>query len=93
MPTENCVYRVLKVVPVLRFQQAVWAWQKARLGGEDGDVVVMDGKGLRGSQGTQRVGAINAFPTFRDLINRRINHVVRFATDQIKSLWNGPARS
>ena len=60
VPTENCVYRVLKVVPVLKFQQAVWAWQKARLGSEDGDVVVMDGKALRGSQGTQRVGAINA---------------------------------
>ena len=59
-PTENCVYRVLKAVPVLEFQQAVWAWQKARLAAHDGDVVVLDGKALRGSRGTQLVGAINA---------------------------------
>ena len=59
-PSENCVYRVLKAVPVLAFQQAVWAWQKARLGAHDGDVVVLDGKALRGSRGTQLVGAINA---------------------------------
>jgi hypothetical protein len=61
VPTENCVYRVLKAVPVLTFQQAIWAWQKARLGsGADGDVVVLDGKAVRGSRGTQLVGAINA---------------------------------
>ncbi len=60
VPTENCIYRVLKEVPVLAFQQAIWAWQKARLGGEDGDVLVLDGKAVRGSQGTQLVGAINA---------------------------------
>ena len=60
VPTENCVYRVLKAVPVLEFQQAIWAWQQARLGSEDGNVVVMDGKALRGSRGTQLVGAINA---------------------------------
>ena len=59
-PTENCIYRVLKAVPVLQFQQALWAWQKARLGAHDGDVVVLDGKALRGSRGTQLVGAINA---------------------------------
>lgn len=59
-PSENCVYRVLKAVPVLAFQQAVWAWQKRRLGAQDGDVVVLDGKALRGSGGTQLVGAINA---------------------------------
>jgi hypothetical protein len=59
-PSENCIYRVLKAVPVLEFQQAVWAWQKARHGGQDGGVVVLDGKALRGSQGTQLVGAINA---------------------------------
>ena len=59
-PTENCIYRVLKAVPVLAFQQAVWAWQQARQGGRDGPVVVLDGKALRGSQGTQLVGAINA---------------------------------
>lgn len=59
-PSENCVYRVLKSVPVLAFQEAVWAWQKARHGTSDGDVVVLDGKALRGSQGTQLVGAINA---------------------------------
>ena len=59
-PSENCIYRVLKAVPVLAFQQAVWAWQKARLGAQDGDVVVLDGKALRGSRGTQLVGAINA---------------------------------
>jgi hypothetical protein len=59
-PSENCVYRVLKAVPVLAFQQAVWAWQQARQGGRDGNVVVLDGKVLRGSQGTQLVGAINA---------------------------------
>jgi hypothetical protein len=59
-PSENCVYRVLKAVPVLEFQQAVWAWQQARHGGRDGNVVVLDGKALRGSQGTQLVGAINA---------------------------------
>jgi hypothetical protein len=59
-PTENCVYRVLKAVPVLEFQQALWAWQQARHGAADGNVVVLDGKALRGSQGTQLVGAINA---------------------------------
>jgi hypothetical protein len=60
VPTENCVYRVLKAVPVLAFQQALWAWQKARLGAADGGVVVLDGKALRGSGPTQLVGAINA---------------------------------
>jgi len=60
VPTENCIYRVLKAVAVLEFQQAVWAWQQARHGGEDGAVVVLDGKALRGSRGTQLVGAINA---------------------------------
>ena len=59
-PTENCVYRVLKAVRVLEFQQALWAWQKIRLGNADGTEVVMDGKALRGSLGTQLVGAINA---------------------------------
>lgn len=59
-PTENCIYRVLKAVPVLEFQQAVWAWQKARHGSQDGDVLVLDGKALRGSGGTQLVGAIDA---------------------------------
>ena len=59
-PTENCVYRVLKAVPVLEFQQAIWAWQMARHGAQDGSVLVLDGKALRGSQGTQLVGAINA---------------------------------
>jgi hypothetical protein len=60
VPTENCIYRVLKEVPVLDFQQAIWAWQKARLGSDDGDVLVLDGKAVRGSRGTQLVGAINA---------------------------------
>lgn len=60
VPAENCLYRVLKAVPVLAFQQALWAWQKARLGREDGGVVVLDGKAVRGSRGTQLVGAINA---------------------------------
>jgi len=59
VPTENCFYRVLKAVPVLPFQQALWAWQKARLGAADGGVVVLDGKALRGSGPTQLVGAIN----------------------------------
>jgi hypothetical protein len=59
-PTENAIYRVLKAVPVLAFQQAVWRWQRARHGGQDGLEVVLDGKALRGSQGTQLVGAINA---------------------------------
>lgn len=59
-PAENCIYRVLKAVPVLEFQQALWAWQKKRLGSDDGDVVVLDGKAVRGSRGTQLVGAINA---------------------------------
>jgi hypothetical protein len=59
-PTENAIYRVLKAVPVLEFQQAVWAWQKIQHGGQDGSAVVLDGKALRGSQGTQLVGAINA---------------------------------
>lgn len=59
-PGENCIYRVLKAVPVQPFQQALWAWQKARLGSADGDVVVLDGKAVRGSRGTQLVGAINA---------------------------------
>ncbi|HTL17924.1 MAG TPA: ISAs1 family transposase [Patescibacteria group bacterium] len=60
VPTENCFYRVLKAVSVLAFQQALWAWQKVRLGAADTDVVVLDGKALRGSGGTQLVGAINA---------------------------------
>jgi len=59
VPTENCFYRVLKAVPVLAFQQALWAWQKARLGAADGGVVVLDGKALRGSGPTQLVGAVN----------------------------------
>jgi len=60
VPSENCFYRVLKAVPVLAFQQALWAWQKARHGAEDGGVVVLDGKALRGSGKTQLVGAIAA---------------------------------
>jgi hypothetical protein len=60
VPTENCVYRVLKAVSVHAFQQALWMWQKARHGAADGDVVVLDGKALRGSGKTQLVGAINA---------------------------------
>ena len=59
-PTENSIYRVLKAVPVLAFQQAIWTWQKGRLGSQDGDVVVLDGKAVRGSRGTQLVGAVNA---------------------------------
>jgi hypothetical protein len=59
-PTENCIYRVLKAVPVLEFQQALWLWQFARHGGQDGSVVVLDGKALRGRQGPQLVGAIHA---------------------------------
>jgi hypothetical protein len=59
-PSENAFYRVLKAVPVMEFQQAVWSWQHALHGSEDGGVVVLDGKALRGSQGTQLVGAINA---------------------------------
>jgi hypothetical protein len=59
-PTENCIYRVLKAVPVLEFQQALWVWQQARHGAADGQVVVLDGKALRGSGGTQLVGAVNA---------------------------------
>jgi len=60
VPTENCIYRVLKEVPVPAFQQALWAWQKARMGSADGGEVVLDGKAVRGSGGTQLVGAINA---------------------------------
>lgn len=60
VPAENCIYRVLKAVPVLAFQQALWAWQKRRLGNHDDDVVVLDGKAVRGSRGTQLVGAVNA---------------------------------
>ena len=60
VPTENCIYRVLKAVPVLEFQQALWAWQRVRHGAQDGNVIVLDGKALRGSGGTQLVGAINA---------------------------------
>jgi len=59
-PTENAIYRVLKAVPIMEFQQAVWSWQKRLHGSEDGGVVVLDGKALRGSQGVQLVGAINA---------------------------------
>jgi hypothetical protein len=44
----------------MEFQQAIWAWQQTRHGGQDGNVVVLDGKALRGSLGTQLVGAINA---------------------------------
>jgi hypothetical protein len=60
VPTENCIYRVLKAVPVLALQQALWTWQKARHGAADGGVVVLDGKALRGSGKTQLVGAIDA---------------------------------
>lgn len=60
VPSENCFYRVLKAVPVLAFQQALWVWQKARFGAAHGGVVVLDGKALRGSGQTQLVGAINA---------------------------------
>lgn len=60
VPSENCIYRVLKAVPVQAFQQAVWSWQKARFGAADGGVVVLDGKALRGSGKTQLVGAIDA---------------------------------
>jgi predicted transposase YbfD/YdcC len=60
VPTENCIYRVLKTVPVGAFQQALWGWQKARHGAADGGVVVLDGKALRGSGKTQLVGAIDA---------------------------------
>lgn len=60
VPTENCVYRVLKAVSVQEFQQALWMWQKARHGAEDGGVVVLDGKALRASGKTQLVGAVNA---------------------------------
>jgi predicted transposase YbfD/YdcC len=60
VPTENCIYRVLKAVRVLDFQRALWAWQKARLGAADAGVVVLDGKALRGSGQTQLVGAIDA---------------------------------
>lgn len=59
-PAENCFYRVLKAVPVLAFQQALWTWQRARLGAADTEVVVLDGKALRGSGRTQLVGAVNA---------------------------------
>ncbi|MCU0782480.1 MAG: hypothetical protein MUF81_00245 [Verrucomicrobia bacterium] len=41
-PTENCIYRVLKAVPVLEFQQALWVWQQTRHGAADGSVVVLD---------------------------------------------------
>ena len=60
VPSENCVYRVLKAVDVLGLQQVLWAWQKARHGCADGGTVVLDGKALRGSGPTQMVGAINA---------------------------------
>lgn len=60
VPTENCIYRVLKAVSVQAFQQGLWLWQKARHGAEDGGVVVLDGKALRGSGKTQLVGAVNA---------------------------------
>ncbi len=60
VPTEGCVYRVLKAVPVLSSNRPSGAWQQARRRGHDGSVVVLDGKALRGSQGTQLVGAINA---------------------------------
>jgi hypothetical protein len=59
-PTENCVYRVLKAVSVLAFQQAIWAWQQARHDAQDGSVVVQEGKALCGSLVTQLVGVINA---------------------------------
>jgi hypothetical protein len=59
-PSENCVYRMLKTELVLAFQQAVWAWQQARHGGRDGNVLLLNGKALRGSQGMQLVGAIHA---------------------------------
>ncbi len=60
VPTGNCIYRVLKAVPVMEFEQALWAWQKLRLSQADGTEAVMDGKALRGSLGTQLVGAVNA---------------------------------
>jgi Domain of unknown function (DUF4338)/DDE_Tnp_1-associated/Transposase DDE domain len=60
VPSENCIYRVLKAVPLQAFQQALWMWQKARHGAADGSEVVLDGKALRGSGKTQLVGAVNA---------------------------------
>ena len=60
VPSENCIHRVLQAVPVLTFQPAVWAGQKVRLGARGGEVVVLDGKAMRGSGDAQLGGAINA---------------------------------
>lgn len=59
VPGENCFYRVLSAVEVVEFQRAVWAWQAARQGYLDGEVLALDGKSLRGSGTTQLVGAVN----------------------------------
>jgi hypothetical protein len=59
VPSENCFYRVLSSVPIAALGQALTDWQTRRYGGEDGPVIALDGKALRGSARTHLVGALN----------------------------------
>ena len=59
VPGENCFYRVLSAVPITQLGQALVNWQTVRHGDADGPVIALDGKTLKGSQATHRVGALN----------------------------------
>jgi len=59
VPSENCFYRVLSAVPILELGRALVDWQSAHHGGDDGSVLALDGKTLRGSHTTHLVGALN----------------------------------
>ena len=81
VPAENCFYRVLKAVPVLVFQQALWAWQKARLG------AAVLGILRRAVQGEARAwirrqprARDRTTPTFPAKMSRRLGDVLRLIT-------------
>jgi hypothetical protein len=59
VPTENCVYRVLSTVPIAPLGQALVDWQSAASADQDGELIALDGKTLRGSRSTHLVGALN----------------------------------
>jgi hypothetical protein len=59
VPGENCFYRVLSAVPITQLGQALVDWQSARYGPDDGQLIALDGKTLRGSHTTHLVGALN----------------------------------
>ncbi len=59
VPAENCFYRVLTAVPVPELGRALVQWQQHRHGDQDGSVIALDGKTLKGSHATHLVGALN----------------------------------